>query len=224
MSIRRSLSLAGAACALVMMLSSSALAAGTTVSVRVEGAKHTLLAAKSVRTHSGAIKRYGGSCPATRAIGALNIATKHRWGGSFSPSLGYEITSILGERHRFSSPSFWEFFINNKPANFGVCGQRLRKGDRLLFAPAPDSGTVFLSGLRGPRKAITNHSFRIRAVAYDNSGAASSLAGAKLTGAHQSVTTNSGGFVTVEVNNSGRYRFTVSKRGYIRSELTVRVS
>src|SRR5439155_1094799 len=63
-------------------------AAGTNVTVRVEGAKKTLLPATSASTHSGWITKAGtptGKCPASSAAGALDVATSHNWGGKCGP-------------------------------------------------------------------------------------------------------------------------------------------
>src|SRR5205807_8930019 len=64
---------------------------GTAVTVRVEGLKRTLLMPTVVHVNkTGSVTKGGapaGACPASSAAGALDIATKHHWDGSYSASL-----------------------------------------------------------------------------------------------------------------------------------------
>lgn len=227
MSRRRTLAMASAIVAL-LAAPAGALAAGTTVSVRVEGAKRTLLAPTVVHTHAGFITKGGtpkGSCPATNAAGALQLATKGQWGGTYASGLGIELISIFGERHTFSSPFYWGFWINNKYANSGICDQTLHRGDRLLFAPAPMKGNVFPTAFRAPRTGTTGSPLKLRVVYYTKAGKARPLARARVSYGHATALTNSAGYVTVHVTKAGRYRFTAAEKGYIRPvPVTVRVS
>ena len=139
MNVKKLLALSGATVLLVLVPGGAALAAGTRVTVRVEGAKKTLLFPAVVHTHSGWITRFGaprGACPATSAQGALDVAVHHRWGGKWTTQFGpeYEITSVLGERHAFSSKYFWEIFVNNVAASAGACEINLHRGQQILFA------------------------------------------------------------------------------------------
>ncbi len=88
-SVTRRIALAGVSLALVAGAPAAALAAGTTVSVRVEGLTRTLLATKVVHTHSGSITKGGTPSrrlSATTAAGALDVATRHRWSGTTAPT------------------------------------------------------------------------------------------------------------------------------------------
>lgn len=224
---RRTLAVGSATVAL-LIAPAAALAAGTTVTVRVEGAKRTLLAQKAVHTHAGSITKGGtpaGSCPATRAAGALNMATQGRWGGKYTSSLGdIELTSIFGERYSFTSGHFWGIWLNNKFASFGICGQKLKKGDTLLFAPAPDKGNVYPTAIKAPRTARTGSSFKVHVVYYNAAGKATPLAKAHIQTGKASPITNSAGYVTVHSPGAGQYRFTAAEKGYIRPvPVTVRV-
>jgi hypothetical protein len=225
---RRTLALSGAILVL-LSIPAGALAAGTTVSVRVEGAKRTLLATTVVHTHSGSITKDGapkGSCPATDAVGALQLATHGHWGGTYSSSVGgIELLSIDGERYPFTSTHFWGFWVNNRFASNGICTQTLKKGDRLLFAPAPDKGNVFPTAIRAPKTASSSHAFKIQVVYYNLAGKARPLAKALVTdGKHTAITTATG-YVTIHAANSGTYRFTATEKGYVRSApVTVKVS
>ena len=95
----------------LMLAALPAAASATKVTVRVEGLNHTLLAPRHINVHNGWITRYGapeGQCPASSAQGALDVGTRHRWRGTWTTQFGpeYEITSILGETHRFTSKYF----------------------------------------------------------------------------------------------------------------------
>lgn len=226
MPIRRISAVGGAALALVLLTSTAALAAGTTVSVRVEGVKRTLLAPTVVHTHSGSITKGGapaGACPASSAAGALDQATHHNWGGRYSSSVGgIFITRILGEKHVFSSRGFyWAIWVNNRFATAGVCDLKLHRGDQLLFAPYPGKGTVAPIGLSGPRRAKVGRPFKLKVVSYTPRGVAKPLAGAHVG----RVVSNKRGIATVSAKHAGKLKLTASEAGFVRSApITVRVS
>jgi hypothetical protein len=210
---RRTLALISATVAL-LIIPTGALAAGTTVTVRVEGAKRTLLAPTVVHTHGGSITRFGapkGACPATRAVGAVQLATKGHWGGSYSSSFGLELVSLFGERYPFASQ--------------GICGQSLKKGDTLLFAPAPNTGDVFPTAIRAPHTGTTTSPFKLRVVYYTKAGKAKPLANARVSDGKSTAISNATGYVTVHAANAGKYRFTATEKGYVRAvPVTVKVS
>ena len=64
-----------------------------------------------------------GPAPGTSAAGALDVATHGTTGvGALRDQFGLEITSILGETHKFASKQdYWGVFVNNVP----VCRRRL---------------------------------------------------------------------------------------------------
>jgi hypothetical protein len=230
MSSRRLLNLAGATVALVLVLSAAALAAGTTVSVRVEGAKRALLAPTVVHTHAGFITKGGtpeGTCPATSAAGALDVATKHRWNGSYS-QFGLGVTSILGEKHPLTASSkyYWGIWVDNKYASSGVCGLKLHKGEHLLFAAAPSSGsTPSPTAIQAPRTGTTTSPFKVHVVYYTAAGKPKPLAKARVSDGKSTAITNAAGNVTIHPASAGKYRFTASEKGYIRPvPATVKVS
>ncbi len=213
-----------AATAAVVVVSSSAVAlaaAGTSVTVRIEGAKKTLLAASAVRTHAGWITTGGtpkGSCPETSAAGALDVATHHKWGGTYSASVGgLEILSILGERHTFSSPYYWEIFVNNRAASVGACEQALHRGDKLLYAAVSQKTIEYPTAIRAPRHATVNHPFTVKVVWFTASGIAKPLKGAQVTVRGQTVTTTSRGTVQVKSATPGALIIRADSRNYIRA-------
>ncbi len=193
MDVKKLIAPCAATVAVVLATSAGALAAaGTAVTVRIEGTKKTLLAARAIRTHAGWITTGGtpkGSCPDTSAAGALDVATDHKWGGTYSASIGgLEILSILGERHTFSSPYYWEIFVNNRAASVGACEQALHRGDRLLFAAVSQKTIEYPTAIRAPRHAGVNHPFTVKVVWFNAKGIAKPLKGAQVTVSQHSVT------------------------------------
>lgn len=207
-----------------LALTPAALAAGpATVRVRIEGATRTLLPATTVHTRSGSITKGGtpaGACPATTAAGALDIATHHRWDGTYG-TYGLSVISVFGESHTFSSPYYWSIFVDNRYASAGICGLKLHGGEQVLFAAVPDKGTEYPIVLAAPRSAIAGHAFKVKASYYGAKGAATPLAGVSLTGGGA---TNKQGIATVTATKAGKLTLTASHPGYIRSEATVAVT
>src|SRR5205807_984786 len=106
----------------------------------------------------GSITKNGapaGTCPATSAAGALDVATRGRWGGSFSASLNeLELTSIKGETWSFHQVKyFWAIWVDNRFAQTGMCQIGLHRGDRILFAVDSDKHPEHPLGLSAPAKA-----------------------------------------------------------------------
>ncbi|HLH66669.1 MAG TPA: hypothetical protein VKV27_13295 [Solirubrobacteraceae bacterium] len=194
----------------------------TTVTVRVEGLRRTLLYATTVRTRRGWITRFGaprGSCPASGAAGALDAATHHRWSGSYG-TYGLSVISILGESHPFSSPYYWAIFVDGRYAQFGICDLRLRRGEQLLFAAVPDKGTEYPLMLSAPARARAGRPFAVRVETYGSGSAERPVAGALVDG----VRTDARGYATVKVRRPGRARLTATLAGFIRDEATVAIT
>jgi hypothetical protein len=203
-------------------------AGGSKVTVRIEGAKRTLLAPHQVQTHGGWITKAGtprGACPATSGTGALDVATHHRWGGTYDKSIGLEITSILGERHTFSSRYFWEIFIDNRAASVGACGLKLHSGDQLLFAAVPIKGSVeHPIAIKAPKTATAGHAFTVKVV-WLNGKHTRALADATLHLGKQSAKTNAHGLAQVTSQTPGTVVLRATHKGYVRSlPVQVRVS
>jgi hypothetical protein len=218
MKIRRTLALGGALVALSLIFAGAAVAAGASVSVRVEGLTRTLLPTTVVHTHSGSITKGGtpaGACPATSAAGALDVATKHRWGGSYSAGLGLAVTQILGETHTFSSPDYWSVWVDNKYSQAGVCDLKLHKGEQLLFAAVSAKGSPAPIVLNAPANATTGKSFTVKVSYFDSKGRSHPLSGALVKGATGK--TNVKGTVKITPTTAGKLRLSASDKGYIRS-------
>jgi hypothetical protein len=225
MQIRRYIALAGIPAVLGLITAAQALAAGPAVSVRVEGLNRTLLPATTVHAATGFITKGGtprGTCPAASGAGALDTATHHKWNGSYSRGLGIEVTSILGETHRYSAKGYyWGIWVNNRFAQAGVCDLKLRTGERLLFAPYPGSGTTAPIVISAPSHATAGHAFRVKATSYGAGSTAKPLAEVKITGGG---VTNAQGMTTVTPHRAGRETLTATRPGYIRDEVTVSVT
>jgi hypothetical protein len=108
------------------------------VTVRVEGSGDTLVPRTALTTTTTPVNKSGRSgeeCSGTSAAGALELATSGRWTGEWSSFGTYSVDEIKGERHTFSDPEYWSFWVNGKPAESGVCGVELQTGDDVLFFP-----------------------------------------------------------------------------------------
>ncbi|HEX3974995.1 MAG TPA: hypothetical protein VHW96_01965 [Solirubrobacteraceae bacterium] len=221
--------LAGGVAALVLAVTAPALGAGSGagVTVRVEGLKRTLLPATVAHTESGSITKGGtpkGSCPGSSGAGYFDSATHHKWTGTYSSGLGVEITSVLGEAHKFSAKGFyWGIWVNDTFASAGLCDLKLKPGDELLLAPAPGSGTAYPIVLTAPAKATVGHAFSVRTSYFKTSkGKAKSLPGVKVTDA--GALTDHNGHTTVTVTKPGTVTLVATLKGDIRAEATVNVT
>jgi hypothetical protein len=230
--------LAGCGAILALVLGSTALAAGTrssspTVTVRVEGLSHTLLAPTKVTVRAGWVTRFGapkGDCPDRSAQGALDLATHHRWGGKWSTQFGpeYEITAILGEPHGFSSKYFWDIFVDNVPASAGACELKLHAGEHLLFAAVSQKryATAYPLVIEGaPAHATVGRAFTVRVLGVNPHRSFVRVSGAHVSGERVSATTNSHAVATITPTKGGALELRAGKRGDIRSApVTVHVS
>jgi hypothetical protein len=225
MKISRFTALGGVAAVLALALSAPALGAKSAVTVRVEGLKHTLLAATVAHAESGSITKGGtpaGICPGNSGAGYFDSATHHRWNGSYSSGLGVEVTTILGETHKYSAKGYyWGIWVNNKFASAGLCDLKLKPGDQLLLAPSPGSGTAYPIILTAPARAKAGVPFSVKA-SYIKKGPATPLAGVKVTDG--SAVTDRHGATTVTARRAGKVTLVATLKGYIRAEATVTVT
>jgi hypothetical protein len=226
MKIRRLPAVAGATAVAALVVSASALAAGPGVSVRVEGLHRTLLPATVAHGESGSITKAGtpaGTCPGSSGAGDFDTATHHNWNGTYSTGIGVEITTILGETHKFSANGFyWGLWVNNRFASVGLCDLKVHPGSKILLAPAPAKGSTFPIILSAPSHATAGHAFKVKATYFPGSkGAAKPLSGVAIKGAG---VTSKQGTVTVTPAKSGKLQLLASRKGYIRAEATVAVS
>jgi len=105
------------------------------VTVRVEGAKRTLLPATVVTTRERAVVKDGVAahgCLGFSPAGALELATRGAWTVKYTDGLGYFITGIKGERHDGGS-QFWSLWVNGRQSSEGICGGEVEGGDSVLL-------------------------------------------------------------------------------------------
>ncbi len=224
---RQFAALGGVAAALVLTATAPALGAGSAITVRVEGLRHTLLPATVAHSEPGSITKGNtpkGSCPGSSAAGYFDSATHHHWNGAYSSGLGVEVTNVLGETHKFSAKGYyWGLWVNDKFASAGLCDLKLKPGDQLLLAPAPGSGTTYPIVLSVPATAKVNQPFVVKASYFKSSkGKAKALAGVKVTDGVKA--TDSHGAATVTAHKAGKVTVVATLKGYIRAEATVTVS
>lgn len=221
---RRSLAAAGAIAALGMVGSVSAapaLAAVPSVTVRVEGAKRALLPATTVQApaHGSITKGHtpAGTCPANSAAGALDLATRHHWNGSYSSGLGIEVNTILGTTLSYAKGSYWGFYVNNRYAAAGICDTKLHRGEQLLFAAVPAHGAVPKPlVVTAPAKAVAGRAFTVHAFAYKGAGKATMpVSGVGFKGVKAK--TNAKGVARITVGKRETLTLVGAHKGYIRS-------
>lgn len=224
MKIQTNCALLGAALTLALAPGASA---ATGVTVRVEGAKRTLLPATATGTRGPAVVRGGHRCPGSSAMGALDRATHGRWSGTYFAGLGFEPMKILGETATFArTKSYFEFFVNHVAASVGLCSQRLHRGQEILLAAVPATGTEYPLGLRAAKTARVGHAVRLSVVAYNARGNARRLAGPTITVSRRgggSGATVSSSARSVTFSRPGTYVVRAGAKGYIRDEVTIKV-
>jgi hypothetical protein len=155
---RRSLGLLAVLAAVAATsLAVPALAAGpAAVTVRVEGDGATLVPRTALTTTATPVSKDGDpshNCTGTSAAGALEQATGGDWSGPYYSGLGYSVDRIRGELHDFGGdPEYWGLFVDDVLSQTGLCDTELQAGQRVLFAPIPEScpstlGVLAVSGV-----------------------------------------------------------------------------
>jgi len=216
---KKLLAIGGALAVAAVMPAANALAA-TKVTVRIEGKNKTLLPATVVTPHRGTVRMSGRGCPSATGAGAVALAVHGAWSGTWF-SFGFEATKILGETDKYSTTnSYWELFVNNVASQSGICDVKLKRGEQILFAAVPATGTEFPLELIAPRHATAGTAVRVTVKAFDAKGKAKPLARATVAG----TTTDSNGTATVTLTHAGKVTLTAADKGYIRAEAQVRVS
>ncbi len=206
----------------------AAVTASVTVSVRIEGATRTLLAARKVTTAGGSVTKGGapsGACPADTAAGALNAATHGDWAGKWYPSYSdYLIDSILGETPN-AKTAYWGVWVNDRFASAGACALTLKPGEQLLFAVDPLKHNAEPLAITAPATATAGHPFTVTIVAYDAAGHAAPLASRHVTIDGRTFLTSRTGRLALTSPHAGSLILTASAAGYIRAaDVTVKVA
>ena len=192
--------------------------AATTVSVRIEGAKRTLLPVKRVQLPAGRVTKSGAGCSADSAAGALDAATHDKWAGTFSQSLSdFFVTGILGESYASrTASSWWEILVNDVESQSGVCGTKLRRGDRVVFAAVPISGVAYPLVLHGPASARVGQSVTVTVEDYVGVHA-KPAAGVVVTGHGVKSKSDRRGQVKIRITQTGTLTLQAGGKGYIRA-------
>jgi hypothetical protein len=206
--------------------------AGATVTVRIEGASKTLLPPTAVTLDAGTVDNDGvaaDTCSGLSAAGALDLASRGVWSGSFSTSLGgYLVTSIDGFAFPSTGATYWAFWINGAPASQGICGIDPAAGDNILFFPdcygkkcPPNDGVL---AVKAPAAATAGHPVTVTVTALsDSSGAPTPQAGATVVGDGVSGRTGAGGIAHLRFTRPGRFLLRVHARHTVRTETWVSV-
>jgi Domain of unknown function (DUF4430) len=133
----------GGAGALVAPVASGAKAKPVKVKVEVVGKPPAgkVLLSRTVTLGSKPVDRFGGSCTGDSAAGALQLATKGAWGGTWDAEFSdYEVTKIAGLSLPFSSKSaanwYWSVLVDGKEASAGVCVVKPSNGQTVTFKAA----------------------------------------------------------------------------------------
>jgi hypothetical protein len=219
---KKVLALGGALVVAGAATASSSAAAGPAVTVRVEGKSKTLLASTLVKPHSGAVTVSGHSCPASGGAGAdaVALATHNAWSGKWF-SFGLQVEKILGETDDYTTTkSYWELFVDNVASPSGICDVTLHRGEQILFAAVPATGSEFPLALSAPAHVSAGTPFTVTVTAFNARGKAKPLAGATVGGQH----TDSHGHATITLAHAGKVTVTTTDKGYIRAETQIRVS
>src|ERR1700676_4673321 len=167
------------AVAALIAAATSASAAGdpsTAITVRVEGPKQTLVPATSVVLSDGTIVKDGvatDSCSSRSAAGALELATRGDWTGTWSASFNaYFLTAIDGLAFPSTGAPYWAFWVNDAPASLGICGYDPKPGDSLLFfadcfgKSCPKNAGVL--GAKAAAVAVVGRPLAVTVTAYDD--------------------------------------------------------
>jgi len=220
----------GAALAAVQTTASAAAAPSTAITVRVEGPKRTLVPAAGVVLSAGTIVKDGvavDSCSGLSAAGALELATRGNWGGTWSASFSaYFLTTIDNLALPSTGAEYWAFWVNNAPASEGICSYDPKPGDSLLFFPdcfgktCPKNAGVL--GVKAPAIALVGRPFTVTVTAYDDAkGTPSKAVGATVSGGGAQAKTTGGGTAKLSFTQAGRFTLKVDAPHAVRTETRV---
>jgi len=226
----RLLGFLGGALVSSLALTASGASAAKPITVRVEGATHTVVKRSLVTLGTGSVEKDGNpahSCTASTVAGGLEAATNGSWSGSWSDGLGYFVQTIRGETHS-GTPDFWALWVNHHPATTGICQTRMHAGDDVLFlvdrcvfdaaSGACSNKPVLPLELRVARRAVGSGAAVVTVVAYGENGKTRRVAKASvLRDGKWMGKTDARGHLRVRLR-SKTVVLTALKSGYARSE------
>jgi hypothetical protein len=223
--------------ALLLIAASPASASGpATVTVRIEGLNETKLAATQVTTTTTPVVKDGkpaDACPGTNASGALELATGGSWGGTWYggkveegkfKGLGYSVETILGETYTFSSGSFWNFWVDDKAQEEGICEREMQPGDRVLLYPCHfEEGHECPNplALEAPSNVGMGEPVPVTVMRYAANGTATPAARATITGTGTSALTDPAGHATLTFSRAGAATLVATASNAVRAEAAV---
>ena len=221
---RRIPALLGAIAVVMALVGAAPAATPSTVTIRIEGSKKTLLLSTSATGEMGSITQGGtptGKCSGATVAGALDRVTHHNWTGKYYASVpGIFVTSILGEKP--AGNDYWALFVNNKSSTKGICDLTLY-GEQVLFADS--DGSHYPAALTTPQSATAGHPFTVQLVGYNAKGKAKPLAGVSITGGGiPAVKTNAHGAASITDSHHGNLVLRAAPTGYLRTEALVHVA
>ncbi|HWX98038.1 MAG TPA: hypothetical protein VNZ01_14445 [Solirubrobacteraceae bacterium] len=222
---------------LLLIAAAPAPASGpASVTVRVEGLNETKLAATQVTTTTALVVKDGkpaDACPGTNAAGALDLATGGSWGGTWFggkveegkfKGLGYSVETILGETWTFSSGSFWNFWVDNKAQEEGVCERELQPGDQVLLYPCHfEEGHECPNPLvlEAPSSVGVGEPVPVTVKRYAANGSATPAGGATIAGAATPALTDAAGHATLTLSHAGAATLVATAPSAVRAEAPV---
>jgi hypothetical protein len=220
MKLRSPAGLAGIVAA-VLVTAAPAAAAPATVTVRAEGATATVVPRTSVTTTTAVVNKDGQAghdCTGTSAAGALDRATAGDWAGSWFDGAGYFVSRIQGESDD-PSGTYWNFWLNYRPSQVGICGAELQPGDDVLLFIDCFAGCVPRTPLRLSRVPGTAAPGSTAAVLVETFQGDSPVAapGATVTVGTRAFTAGADGIATVTFDGSGPVTARATKPDHVPS-------
>lgn len=225
MTIRRSLSLAGAL-TLALALPAAASAAPTAVNVRIEGISSTIFDGpvttdgKTITTASGGTHvcdgTNGGTLPSagptpTTALDDASVKGGFTWDGAWYDAFSDFTADRIGpDSSNNITFQYWGLFINEEYAEVGGCQFRMNAGDEVLWAYdayARQQGVLSLSGPGSTQPGVPVD------VRVTKARAGSPVAGAAIG----SQTTAADGTAQLAFAEPGLYRVKAEHPQYVRS-------
>lgn len=220
---------------LLVLAASASAASPINVHIRVEGAKKTLVPARTVTLADAPIVKDGNpahSCAGQTALGALQQGAQGDWDGSWSEGLGYFVSTIKGEKP--SGNAFFELWVNHHVSETGFCGATLKPGNEVLvivqdctFNPktqaCPDKITPL--AIRAPKLLKRGHHAHLTVVAYTPKGTSTPQPGATVFADGKRLGhTDKHGQISVSGTKLGPVDVYATKTGHVKSETeTVRI-
>jgi len=210
--------------ALVLTASAAPASAAVRVTVRVEGADHTLVPKTRVTLPETPVVKDGDpahACVPATAAGALEAAAKGDWQGTWTSPLGYVADAIGGEAPAPAGASF-ALWVGSRKVKTTLCATPVESGDSVLLFVNPAGRTVTPLEIRVPDSARRRRAFTVTVYDHSTTGRATREAKASVyaNGAKVGVTDKKGR-LKVRGTKVGKVSFYAAKDTKARSSLAV---